>query len=69
MSTATQIAAIEAALAIGATSVTDENGRNVNYGSRKDMLDAISRLTASQQMTAKGRGFAINTVKSSGPRG
>ena len=69
MSTATQIAAIESALDVGAVSVTDENGRTVNYGSRRDMLDALSRLKSAQQQSAAGRGFAITTFKSSGPRG
>ena len=69
MSTATQIAAIEAALETGAMTVTDENGRTVNYGTRKDMLDALARLNAARDHASAGRGFAINTLKSSGTRG
>jgi hypothetical protein len=63
------ITAIEAALDIGAVSVTDENGRTVDYGSRKDMLQALGRLKTSQDHASAGRGFAINTFKSSGARG
>jgi len=68
MSTATIIAAIEAALEVGATSVTDENGRTVAYGSRADMLDALARLYAGQNTSSAGRAFAINTFKSSRAR-
>jgi len=65
MAVADQIAAIESALEIGAVSVTDENGRTVNYGTRKGMLDALGRLKASQQQSSAGRGFAVTPFKSS----
>jgi len=68
MTVATQIAALEAALATGAVSVTDENGRSVNYGNRKDTAAALAALKATQQEAAAGRAFAINPLKTSGPR-
>jgi len=69
MSTATQIAAIETALETGATSITDEHGRTTNFGSRKDMLDALAVLESKLQQAATGRGFAIGGIKCSGTRG
>lgn len=68
MSNATMIAAIEAALAVGATSVTDENGRTINYGSRADMLDAIARLEARQDSSNGTRRVAFTQVKPGGTR-
>lgn len=69
MSITTQIAAIEAALDTGATSVTDENGRTANYGSRKDMLDALDRLKGQQEGAGGNRRFAITQFRCSGTQG
>ena len=68
MSTATQIAALEAALETGAVSITDENGRTVNYGSRADTIAALAVLKAVLQESSTGRAFAISPIKTSGPR-
>ncbi len=69
MSTAAIIAAIDAALVIGATRIEDEHGREIDYGTRKDMLDARGHLQGEIQQSASGRGYAINTFKISGTRG
>tara|TARA_Y100000310_G_C20146909_1_gene562894 strand:- start:347 stop:556 length:210 start_codon:yes stop_codon:yes gene_type:complete len=68
MGVAEQIAAIESALETGAESVTDEHGRTVKYGSRKEMIAALASLKSTQQATSVGREFAISPLKTSGPR-
>lgn len=61
MSTATQIAALEAAIETGIKTVT-ENGRTVTYHSLAEMQNALSRLHAQQNATTSGRTFALTKI-------
>jgi len=63
MSVATQIAAIEAALEIGARSTTDESGRRIEFHSLRDMLDALAALNSQEQTSGTGRNFAFLPMK------
>lgn len=61
MSTATQIAALEAAIEAGVKTVV-ENGRTITYHSLTEMQAALARLYSQQNMTASGRAFALTKV-------
>lgn len=68
MSVATQIAALETALATGAKSVTDEHGRKVEFAGPTEIIAAIASLKSSLQESSTGTGFAIQPLVTSGPR-